>query len=412
MELTMNTRREIIKKMAPEYQKATKKGKRKILDELVHLTGYTRTYASWLLAHHGRKVYLTGQDGKKYRIIGSITKVKRNRKKIYDEEVLSSLKKIWLIFDCPCGKRLAPSLPWMIEKLEKHEELVLSQEARRKLLTISPATIDRLRQTGKQKFTPISRSYTKPGTLLKHQIPVRTFGDWDEKRPGFCEIDLVAHDGGNPSGDFCQTLDVTDVLTGWTETQAVKNKAQKWVFEALEQIRARLPFPLLGIDSDNGGEFINHQLIRYCQKEQIVFTRSRPSKKNDNCYVEQKNWTVVRKTVGYLRYETEDELLLLNQLYSLLRLYTNFFQPVTKLVFKERVNSKVKKHYDEAKTPLMRVLDASSIDDSIKQSLKDQYEELNPAELKRQIVKIQNQLIEMVTLKNDSISYPKEVNLV
>jgi len=205
---------------------------------------------------------------------------------------------------------------------------------------------------------------------------------------------------------------VTDVLTGWTETQAVKNKAQKWVFEALAQIRARLPFPLLGIDSDNGGEFINNQLIRYCQKEQITFTRSRPSKKNDNCYVEQKNWTVVRKTVGYCRYETEDELLLLNQLYSLLRLYTNFFQPVTKLVFKERVNSKVKKHYDEAKTPLMRVLDASSIDNSLKQSLKDQYEELNPAELKRQIVKIQNQLIEMVTLKNDSIPYPKEVNLV
>jgi hypothetical protein len=346
MELTMNTRREIIKKMAPEYQKATKKEKRKILNELVHLTGYTRTYASWLLSHHGRKVYLTGQDGKKYRIIGSITKVKRNRKKIYDEEVLSSLKKIWLIFDCPCGKRLAPSLPWMIEKLEKHEELVLSQEARRKLLAISTATIDRLLQKEKRKFTPISRSYTKPGTLLKHQVPVRTIALWDEKRPGFCEIDLVAHDGGNPSGDFCQTLDVTDVLTGWTETQAVKNKAQKWVFEALEQIRAQLPFPLLGIDSDNGGEFINHQLIRYCQKEQIVFTRSRPSKKNDNCYVEQKNWTVVRKTVGYCRYETEDELLLLNQLYSLLRLYTNFFQPVTKLVFKERVNSKVKKHYD------------------------------------------------------------------
>lgn len=408
----MNTRREIIKKMAPEYQKATKKEKRKILDELVHLTGYTRTYASWLLSHHGRKVYLTGRNGKKYRVIGSITKVKRNRKKIYDEEVLSSLKKIWLIFDCPCGKRLAPSLPWMIKKLEKHEELVLSQEVKAKLLSISPATVDRLLQKEKRKLTFTFRSYTKPGTLLKHQIPVRTFADWDEKRPGFCEMDLVAHDGGNPSGDFCQTLDVTDVLTGWTETQAVKNKAQKWVFEALEQIRARLPFPLLGIDSDDGGEFINNQLIRYCQKEQITFTRSRPSKKNDNCYVEQKNWTMVRKTVGYLRYETEDELLLLNQLYSLLRLYTNFFQPVTKLVFKERVNSKVKKHYDEAKTPLMRVLDASSIDDSIKQSLKDQYEELNPAELKRQIVKIQNQWIEMVTLKNDSIPHPEEVNLV
>jgi len=180
----------------------------------------------------------------------------------------------------------------------------------------------------------------------------------------------------------------------------------------LEQIRTRLPFPLLGIDSDNGGEFINHQLLRYCQKEKITFTRSRPSKKNDNCYVEQKNWTMVRKTVGYLRYETEEELSLLNQLYAFLRLYTNFFQPVTKLISKERVKSKVRKHYDEPKTPLMRVLGSPLVDDSMKQSLQDQYEELNPAELKRQIVKIQNQLIEMVTFKNDSVSYPKEVNLV
>lgn len=162
----MNTRREIIKKMAPEYQKATKKEKRKILDELVHLTGYTRTYASWLLSHHGRKVYLTGQDGKKYRVIGSITKVKRNRKKIYDEEVLASLKKIWLIFDCPCGKRLAPSLPWMIKKLEKHEELALSQEVRRKLLAISPATVLGFSKRKNESSPPSPGPTLNPGLSL------------------------------------------------------------------------------------------------------------------------------------------------------------------------------------------------------------------------------------------------------
>ena len=142
---------------------------------------------------------------------------KRKRKKIYDKESLTSLKKIWIIFDCPCGKRLAPSLPWMIEKLEKHEELVLSPEVRQKLLTISPATIGRLLEKEKRRLNGSSRSLTKPGTLLKHQIPIRTFANWDEKRPGFCEMDLVAHDGGNPSGDFCQTLTVTNIHTGWTQ---------------------------------------------------------------------------------------------------------------------------------------------------------------------------------------------------
>jgi len=300
----------------------------------------------------------------------------------------------------------------MIEKLEKHEELVLPPEVRQKLLTISPATIDRLLQKEKRRLNGSSRSLTKPGTLLKHQIPIRTFANWDEKRPGFCEMDLVAHDGGNPSGDFCQTLTVTDIHTGWTEIQAVQNRAQKWVFEALKQIRERLPFPLLGIDSDNGGEFINHQLLRYCQKEQITFTRSRPSKKNDNCYVEQKNWTIVRKAIGYCRYETKEELLLLNELYSVLRLYANFFQPVTTLIFKERIKSKVKKQYDTPKTPFLRVIDSPSIDKTIKQSLHHQYDELNPAELKRQMVQIQNQLVDFVSLKNDSILSPKEVNLV
>lgn len=174
---------------------------------------------------------------------------------------------------------------------------------------------------------------------------------------------------------------------GWTETEAVKNKAQKWFLEALKQRKSRLPFPPLGIDSDNGGEFINHRLVRYCRKEKITFTRSRASQKNDNYYVEQKNWTVVRQKVGYLRYDTEEELILLNQLYPLLRLYINFFQPMIKLISKERVKSKVKKQYDEPKTPLMRVQAPPSIDESIKKSRQDQHKELNPADLKRQWLK-------------------------
>jgi len=225
----------------------------------------------------------------------------------------------------------------------------VDKETKEKILEISASTIDRLLSKEKAKMRLKGRARTKPGTLLKHQIPIRTFADWDEGRPGFVEIDLVSHDGGNARGDYAQTLDVTDVYTGWTETEAVKNKAQIWTFKALKGIRKRLPFKLLGIDSDNGSEFINAHLLRFCKQEKITFTRTRPYRKNDNCFVEQKNYSVVRKAVGYYRYETKKELEILNELYKVLRLYTNFFQPVMKLVKKTRVGSKVIKRYDEAK---------------------------------------------------------------
>jgi len=176
----------------------------------------------------------------------------------------------------------------------------------------------------------------------------------DDARPGFLEIDLVAHDGGNARGDYCQSLDATDVASGWSEQRAVRNKAQKWTFEALEKIRERLPFPLLGIDSDNGGEFINAHLARYCEEEEITFTRGRPYRKNDSCYVEQKNYSVVRRNVGYFRYDTEEELMLLNELYNILRLYNNFFLPQMKLIEKTREGSKVKKRYDKRENTISK----------------------------------------------------------
>ena len=233
---------------------------------------------------------------------------------------------------------------------------------------------------------------TKPGTLLRHQIPIRTFADWDEKKPGFVEVDLVGHDGGILKGDFLYTLDVTDINTGWTETRAVKNKAQIWVFGAMKYIRGRLPFELLGIDSDNGSEFINAELMRYCEEEGITFTRSRPYKKNDNCFVEQKNYSVVRRAVGYLRYDTEEELKIMNRLYEVLRLYTNFFQPSMKLLEKTRTGSKVTKRYDKPRTPYGRMKDSDAISEDVKERLEMEYERLNPAELKRRIDELQRKL--------------------
>ncbi|MFZ3121970.1 MAG: DDE-type integrase/transposase/recombinase [Thermodesulfovibrionales bacterium] len=273
---------------------------------------------------------------------------KRKRQKYYDEKVFEVLKKIWLIMDCICGKRLAPALKEVVLKLQKHKEIAIDKGIRQKLFKISPATIDRMLSGPRKKLNIKGRSLTKPGTLLKNQIPIRTFSEWDEKRPGFIEIDLVGHDGGDAGGEFIQTLDVTDVCSGWTETQAVRNKAQVWVFEALGGIKKRLPFPLLGIDSDNGSEFINHHLLRFCKEGKITFTRSRSYRKNDSCFVEQKNYSIVRRSVGYYRYDTEEELKTINELYGYLRLYTNFFQPVMKLIEKTRIGSKVQKKYDRA----------------------------------------------------------------
>jgi hypothetical protein len=275
---------------------------------------------------------------------------------------------------------------------------------------MSAATIDRLLRPERKKYELKGRSRTKPGTLLKHQIPIRTFSEWNENKPGFVEIDLVSHDGGVAAGDFCQTLDVTDISTTWTETAAVRNKAQVHVFAALKQLRGNLPFSLLGIDSDNGSEFINAELERYCRKQEITFTRSRPYRKNDNCFVEQKNYSVVRRAVGYARYDTEEQLALLNQLYGYLRLYTNFFMPSMKLVSKERCGSQVKKRYDQAQTPYRRVMAAPEISEGKKRKLQMQYETLNPADLKRKIERLQSKLGKTISQLKRSPAYSRRVS--
>lgn len=396
MGLTMGERQSLVRVNASRYQKASKKEKRKILDEFVQSTGYHRTYASYLLSRHGRRVVVAAKTA----VVGDIRKrVRKKRDPVYGAEVLKALKQIWGILDLICGKRLKTALPEVVPKLERWGELKVSEEVREKLLRMSASTIDRLLASERKRMELKSRSGTKPGTLLKHQVAIRTFSEWDESKPGFLEIDLVSHGGGDERGEFCQTLSATDVYSGWTETEAVRNKAQVWVFEGLTRIRARLPFDLLGIDSDNGSEFINGHLVAYCEAEGINFTRSRPYRKNDNCYVEQKNYTVVRKTVGYMRHDTDKELELLNRLYSYLRLYTNFFLPSMKLSHKTRVGSKVVKRYEEPKTPYQRLLESPLVDRRVKQRLRVEYSNLNPAQLKREIMFLQQLLWKAVRHK-------------
>jgi len=406
MRLTMKERKTVTKVMAGQYRRSPKKRKGAVLDQFVEATGYNRVYAAQLLRGHGKRVAAGGGV-----VLEGSVRVKRKREvhmSIYGPEVIRALKKIWTIMDYICGKRLAPMLPELVPRLVRQGELRASGPVQGKLIGMSAATIDRLLAPERRKFALKGRGRTKPGTLLKHQIPVRTFADWDEMKPGFLEIDLVAHDGGSSHGEYCQILDATDVCTGWSEQFAVPTKAQCWVFDAIKQMRARLPFEVLGLDSDNGAEFINHQLVRYCKQEEITFTRSRACKKNDNCYVEQKNWSIVRRFSGYGRYEGGEACQLLNALYAVVRDYVNFFMPSMKLIEKVRDGARVTKRYDKAQTPYQRVLASPQLSKAVKQRLRKRYAGLNPAALKREIDHIHKRLRKLATrVRSGTPSPPK-----
>ena len=264
----MRYKKAITKELRDRYQRASKKEKTMMLNEFIRLTGYNRCYACQVLNRTKLLGYIN-IAGKRIKYVAD-RKTKRKKKKFYDKEIFIALKKIWIICDYICSKRLAPFLSEIIPVLEKYGEINLAIKVREKLFKISAATIDRLLSDTRKKYRIKGRSTTRPGSLLKKSVPIRTFADWDEKVPGFFEVDLVSHDGGAVRGDFLQSLNFTDIATGWVEMIAVKNKAQVWVFAGIEKIKKRLPFSILGIDSDNGSEFINAHLLRYCKEEHIT----------------------------------------------------------------------------------------------------------------------------------------------
>jgi uncharacterized protein YueI len=363
--MSRGSKRELLEEIRPRYLKARKTEKVIILDEFVYATGYHRKYAIRILKHgHPRR------SGKKHGI-----------PKVYQGEVVVALKEIWEVCGRICSKRLHPFLPEMVKVLERCGEIHMTAETKTLLLRMSRSTIDRCLIPACFEH-PHGLSTTKPGTLLKKAIPVRTYTPWDEDKPGFLEIDLVAHCGNTTEGQYINTLTCVDLSTGWVECLAVRQRTQQAVFEAIQSMRTRLPFPLLGIDSDNGSEFINGLLYNYCLKEKITFTRSRPYRKNDQAHVEQKNWSIVRRLIGYDRFETETEQNLLENIYENLRLYTNFFQPVLKLVSKEHVDKKLIKRYDQAATPFQRILAAKDIPIETKAPLMNMYIQLNPVQLR------------------------------
>ena len=261
----------------------------------------------------------------------------------------------------------------------------MTTETESQLCRMSAATIDRLLRPWKQKGGRRSFSTTKPGNLIRNSIPIRTFADWQENRPGFIEVDLVAHCGESLDGFYLNTLMAVDVATSWSEFIGVWGKGQQRVGTAIHHVRERLPFRLLGLDSDNGSEFINHDLARWCQHEGITFTRSRPYKKNDNCFVEQKNGSIVRRVIGRDRYSSKQSYETLNRIYYLLRLYINFFQPVMKLVSKTRHGASTHRVYDTAQTPYQRVLKSGILTKTTEAQLASTYAHLNPVRLLKQI---------------------------
>jgi hypothetical protein len=369
--MSLKSKCELLEIVRPRYLKANKVEKQKILDEFTSTTGYHRKHAIRVLKNQVQVQNRLKGKTKFY-------------KTIYRGEMVQALEQIWEIYGHICSKRLQPFLPEAIKVLERCKEIKLSKDTKELLLKISSASIDRCLRPARIK-SPHGLSTTKPGSLLKNLIPVRTFTEWDQQRPGFMEIDLVAHCGNTTEGQYLNTLTCTDLFTGWTDVTALPHRSQEAVSDAIHLMRQRLPFSLLGIDSDNGSEFINDLLYRYCLDEKITFTRSRPYKKNDQAHVEQKNWSVVRHTVGYDRWETDQELAILENIYDDLRLYINFFQPSFKLIAKERIGNKTIKRYDTAKTPCQRVLERKDISLEAKAQLMNLYVQLNPAELRRRI---------------------------
>ena len=328
--------REVVRRRRKEYLKSGKSGKKQILDEVEELTGYHRKSLI--------RLFLEGARTRK-------TPIRRPRVSRY-EPIIVHLKVLWATTFYACGKRLRPFLPELLSVMKRCRELYVTPTEESLLLSISAATIDRMLESERRDMGVRGRTLTKPGTLLKSKIPVRTFAEWDEKEPGFFEIDLVGHCGGSGSGEFLYTLNMTDVFSGWTALEGMKGRGERGTLAAIRAASERMPFAMRGIDSDNDSAFINHHMTKYCREQSITFTRSREYKKNDQCHVEQKNWSVVRQFIGYRRFETDEELVLLREIYPLVMAYHNFFSPMMRLLEKKRDGSKVTKRHAIAVTPL------------------------------------------------------------
>lgn len=372
--MSTTTKKELLEAIRPRYKDTTRSEKKRILDEFCSTTGYNRKYAIRIL---NASISVNSRQNLS----------KRGRKKIYNHILIDqTLRDIWIGTNLPCSKRLKAIITLWLPFYDKQK---LPADVKQKLLNISPATIDRLMASQKTKFNKLGLATTKPGSLIKKHIPIKT-QQWNETLPGFLEADTVAHCGTSVTGMFAFTINTVDIASQWTEQRATWGKGEKGVCEAIDSIEKQLPFKIKGFDCDNGSEFLNWHLVRLFQerKNPVQFTRSRAYQKNDNAHIENKNWTHVRQYLGFQRFDKPELVNLLNDLYtSEWNLYFNFFIPSVKLIKKQRQGSKIIKYHDKPKTPFQRLIESDHVSKQIKNNLRKQFETLNPFELQKQMKK-------------------------
>lgn len=387
--MSLSARKEMLASVTEIYSKAGRAEKTKIIDGFTAATGYDRKYAIQILLQ-------------KNALPSAMQKTKRPGAQVYDEKFVHVLIIVWNTANQICSKRLVPFIPQLVSAMERHGHLRTTQEIRDKLLKISAATVDRLLQTEKRRHAG-GVSHTKTGSLLKNQIQVRTFADWNDITPGFFEIDLVAHCGGDPNGAFLNTLTMVDVATGWLECMPLIKKSANDVITGINVAKGLMPFDLKGLDTDGGSEFINHDLLDYCEKHEITFTRARTYKKNDQAFVEEKNGSVVRRLVGYNRYQGLKAWEALANFYHILRQYINFFQPSLKLSKKTRKAGRVTKQYDVALTPYQRLAKSGFLSTDEMKALEKEYLDLDPVSLMKKLKHLQQNLIQYAWQPNAKI---------
>ena len=394
MGLDMKTKKKLSEETAKRYCTAAKKQKTKILDQFIATTGYNRKYAIHVLKNSAY-VKVTHFNNVARQSVQVITKTrkKRNYEKYYGQDVQEHVIRLWIFSMYLCAKRLVPfirdNIDYFAQKFSYDEQL------KAKLARISSATVGRILKPEIPKHSIRGISTTRPAKNLNKLIPIRTFFDWDERKPGFFEVDTVANCGISTQGQYICTLTLTDVHSGWTENRALLNKAHRWVKEAIEDVKEKLPFQMKGIDSDNGSEFKNTQLLQWCKSNEVIFTRSRSYKKNDNCFVEQKNDSVVRRIVGYYRFEGETARAVMADLYEQYNALVNFFFPSMKIISKKRIDAKVIKKYDAAKTPYCRLMESSDVSEAVKAELCRRKNRLDLQQLLETTQYLQRNLISM-----------------
>lgn len=376
----MHTRKEYLAELWKEYEKASRTERSRLLDEAEKRTRLNRKYLIRVLNRRPQPRRV---------------KARRGRPRVYGATVLTALVAVWEMFEYPCGQRLAPILRRQVARLRRWGELRCSDEVADKLGAISASAVDRL--LAREKRVRQLRRERNPSVhpLLYQRVPVKVASEWDTGEVGNLQVDYVAHCGRSSGGEYVHTLSAVDIASGWWEGQAIAGRSQRATEEGLKQIRARCPFRILEIHPDNDSGLINDLLWRYCRGARIRMSRSRPYQKNDNAWVEQKNWTHVRKIVGYRRYDTTKQMGLLNQIYEVARLYQNFFQPVIKLESKTRVRGKIHRHYGQPCTPYERLLESGQIGRKKAKELRVLYESLNPAELHRRLHQLRRELFEL-----------------